>query len=93
MGNKTLNIVTIIVYGILLMVCYLLSGDNPQNTITILEKRGYKNIHCQGYSLFLGTRDFNRTRFTATAPNGDEVHGAVTYTFNPNKADIIIKNP
>lgn len=87
---KYMNYLPGILVGIILFGYYALSGDNPTNTVRVLEKHGYKDIKCVGYSFFIGERSLNRTEFTAVAPNGVPVHGAVCYTFKPSAADIVI---
>ena len=76
---------------ILIFGTYFFSGSDPVNSTNILKSHGYSNIKCEGYSWFLGDRELNRTKFTATSPNGENVVGAVCYSFRPLNADIIIK--
>ena len=76
---------------ILIVGSISLSGSDVENTTHILKAHGYTNIKCDGYAWTTGDRELNRTKFTATSPNGESVTGAICYSFRPSNADIIIK--
>jgi hypothetical protein len=63
----------------MLAVLVVLSGcTRPDHTRALLESQGYTDVDAGGYSYFgCSEDDFFRTKFTATAPNGQPVKGVV----------------
>lgn len=51
---------------------------SPSDADRVLRQQGYTNVSTGGYAwMSCGEDDSVRTRFTATAPNGEPVNGAV----------------
>lgn len=68
---------TIAVWGLFFLIAPVACTDTA-STQNVLEQQGYTNIEAGGYAYFECSQDDQyATRFTATAPNGSKVSGAV----------------
>ena len=84
------NRINIIAVVILLILTYLVSGSNTENTKDILEKNGFTNIEVGGYAW--GREGWNQTNFKATTCNGKIINGYVGYFFTKSNSNIVIKS-
>jgi hypothetical protein len=70
-----------------LTLCVLLSlaaCSDPNETRQAVEAMGMKDVQPEGYAWFgCGRDDDQRTRFTATNPNGQRVEGVACSNWSP----------
>lgn len=71
-------------YMVLVLACIVLMSSCSDETgaTKVLTKQGYTNIRTDGHAYFACPKDYGvTTRFYATAPNGQNVKGAVCKGF------------
>ena len=63
----------------MLLAALAMAGcSDARNAERVLADQGYTNVHDTGWAMFgCGGDDTFKTKFTATAPGGGEVHGVV----------------